>query len=209
MTDPGVMNIYIDGASRGNPGPAAFAYVITRPEQAAIEEMGSLGISTNNQAEYTALVRALERAQQLGGGRLVIHSDSELLVKQMNGEYRVKNPDLLSLYHQAKQISRSFEQIAIRYVPRSQNRRADLLCNEALDSTGRRKPASSPPAAKPPGMAAGGVDAAVAQEAVLCLRAAARAWAQGNPEEPPPEAVWDQLWSILEEQGLLRPRRSR
>src|SRR5690348_13270805 len=92
MTEESLLTIYTDGASRGNPGPAAFAFTISGDGLKTIEECGVLGQMTNNQAEYTALVNALRRASQLGmRRRLAIRSDSELLVKQMRGEYRVKD----------------------------------------------------------------------------------------------------------------------
>ena len=125
--------IYIDGAARGNPGPAAFAYVISQDEQVLSEMAGCLGTATNNLAEYTALVRALERAAELGGERLLIRSDSELLVKQMNGLYRVKHPQLKALYDQACRLRDQFSSVEIVHVPRAQNSHADRLCNEALD----------------------------------------------------------------------------
>jgi ribonuclease HI len=94
--------IHTDGASRGNPGPAAFAYVIERDGQVLHEEAGRLPDTTNNQAEYTALVRALEHALRLGPEhRVTLHSDSELMVKQMNGQYRVKDAGLRPLYEEA------------------------------------------------------------------------------------------------------------
>ena len=135
MAEADVLTIYTDGASRGNPGAAAFAYVIRREGQPSIEEAECLGDTTNNQAEYTALVRALERALQLGPHhRLLIHSDSELMVKQMNGEYRVKNADLRDLYEQACALRQRFEgAVTIRHVRRALNKRADELCNQALD----------------------------------------------------------------------------
>src|SRR5207253_6371220 len=89
MTD--TWTIYTDGGSRGNPGPAAYAYVIKRPGEPDIEEMVYLGQTTNNIAEYTGMVKALEHAKELGGRTLIVNSDSELMVKQMNGQYRVKN----------------------------------------------------------------------------------------------------------------------
>jgi ribonuclease HI len=201
------LTIYIDGAARGNPGPAAFAYVIQRDGSPPIEAKGTLGRTTNNVAEYTALVRALEHAASLGARRLVVHSDSELLVKQMNGEYQVKNPDLRALYDQANSLARPFSQVTIRHVRREQNRRADQLCNEALDASGDspRSPAAKPVAAA----AARQRQDNVREEALLCLRAAATAWAQGNPNMPPPEQVWDQLWTILEDGGVLRPARGK
>src|SRR5215510_12938016 len=90
--------VHLDGASRGNPGAAAYAVVIERPGHEAWEESDRLGRTTNNVAEYTALIRALERCLEFGGKKLTIFSDSELLVKQMNGEYKVKSADLRSLY---------------------------------------------------------------------------------------------------------------
>jgi ribonuclease HI len=202
MSEPGVWTIHIDGAARGNPGPAAFAYVIARDGAPVIEDHGRLGETTNNQAEYTALIRALERAGDLGGHRLEVVSDSELLVKQMNGEYRVKNPDLQILHDEARQLRRRFERVTIRHVPRAQNAHADRLCNEALDGlpAGVRKPGTAP---RGPGRAAPRAQA-VREEAVQCLQAAAASWARGNPNEPPPGAVWDQLWSVLEDHGVLR-----
>ena len=135
MTEVLVLTIHTDGASRGNPGEAAFAYVISRDGQPPIEEADCLGEMTNNQAEYTALVRALEHALELGARhRVIVHSDSELMVKQMNGEYRVKNEELRDLYEQACALRRRFDgPVTIRHVRREQNKRADQLCNEALD----------------------------------------------------------------------------
>jgi ribonuclease HI len=105
MSTSPLLSIHTDGASRGNPGKAAYAYVIQPEHGDLIEEAGCLGTMTNNQAEYTALVRALEHALELGAHhRLAIHSDSELLVKQMNGEYRVKNEDLRDLFEEAQKL---------------------------------------------------------------------------------------------------------
>jgi ribonuclease HI len=214
MSAPDVLTIHTDGAARGNPGPAAFAYVIAREGTPPIEEAGCLGRMTNNQAEYTALVRALEHAARLGTGHtLLIHSDSELLVKQMRGEYRVKNEELRELYEQARALSKRFAEVHFQHVRRALNRRADELCNEALDgkrdqgtSTVAKRPAAEPrvspqqPAEQPD---------AVREDAVACLRAAAAAWARGNAANPDPAQVWDQLWSILEENGALRRRGGR
>ena len=93
--------IHIDGASRGNPGDAAYAVVIHVPGQSPVEESGVLGKETNNVAEYTALIKALEKAKHLGLRRLHIHSDSELMVKQVRGEYKIKNADLKWLADEA------------------------------------------------------------------------------------------------------------
>lgn len=192
--------IHIDGAARGNPGPAAFAVVIEPPGQPAIEESRTIGNATNNVAEYTALIRALELAIEHSLPRVRIHSDSELLVKQMNGEYRVKHPDLIPLYQQAKGLAARLAHLDLRHVRREQNKRADELCNIALDGEKKKTAAAAGPA-KPKRMV---TDAAVRADAVLCLQAAAKAWAANGAHSPPAEAVWEQLWSILEDGGVLR-----
>src|SRR5919198_5095293 len=123
--------IHIDGASRGNPGDAAYAVVIRPPGREPVEEFGALGKETNNVAEYTALIRALERAKVLGLSRLHIHSDSELLVKQMSGEYRVKNEDLKWLLDEAKGLMKEFQSVRLSHVPREQNRRGGEVWKQA------------------------------------------------------------------------------
>jgi ribonuclease HI len=129
--------IHTDGGSRGNPGPAAFAYTIERPGQPIIEEKGYLGDTTNNIAEYTALVKALQHAEELGAASVVVNSDSELLVQQMNGKYKVKNPGILPLFQEARRLADGFDDIKIRHIYREHNSRADRLCNEALDDRHR------------------------------------------------------------------------
>jgi ribonuclease HI len=194
--------VHIDGAARGNPGPAAFAYVIARPGEPPLEVKATLGHATNNVAEYTALLRALERAAELGGRRLTVFSDSELLVKQMNGDYRVKNAELKTLYDHAQALSRRFERVTLRHVRREQNARADALCNEALDGRPATKAATSPKRDTGPTR-----ESQVRDDAVACLRGAATAWARGNAADPPPAQVWDQLWSLVVEAGLVKKPR--
>src|SRR5262249_18454128 len=135
MPELPVLTIHTDGASRGNPGAAAFAYVIARKGAATIENAGRIGELTNNQAEYTALVRALEHALRLGAEhRVVLHSDSELMVKQMKGEYRVKNEELRPLYDRARELAKGFTGgVSFVHVRRELNKRADQLGNLALD----------------------------------------------------------------------------
>jgi ribonuclease HI len=210
MNPSNVLTIHTDGAARGNPGPAAFAYVIARDGAPPIEENGCLGRMTNNQAEYTALVRALEHAARLGNGHHVhVLSDSELMVKQMRGEYRVKNEELRDLYEQARELAGGFPSVRFEHVRREQNKRADALCNEALDGErGRPSPgAAKATAPRPAKKAAPVASAAVREDAVACLRAAADAWAKSGAAAIPPEMVWEQLWSILEEHGALRTKR--
>jgi len=129
------------------------------------------------------------------------------MVKQMRGEYRVKNEELRDLYEQARHLAGGFASVRFQHVPRAQNSRADALCNQALDgecAPGAAK-APAPRAAKGPAVPVAG--AAVREEAVACLRAAAEAWARGGTAAVTPELVWEQLWSILEEHGALKTRR--
>jgi ribonuclease HI len=196
--------IHIDGASRGNPGDAAYAVVIRAPGREPVEEFGALGKETNNIAEYTALVRALERAKVLGLKRLHIHSDSELLVKQIGGEYRVKNEDLKWLFDEAKGLMQEFASVRLTHVPREQNKRADELCNQALDALKPKKPAPAPAGKAAPVKPKKQVgDDRVRADAIECLASARACWQRGE-KVPSPELVWEQLWSILEEGGVLR-----
>ncbi len=195
--------IHIDGASRGNPGDAAYAVVIDVPGQARIEEAGVLGKETNNVAEYTALIKALEKAKHLGLNRLRIMSDSELLVKQVNGEYRVKNDDLRWLFNEAKQLMQNFASVTLKHVRREENKRADELCNEVLDGQKPKKPVSDKPRPKKPAGIVG--DERVRADCLECLASAKACWSRGE-HTPSAEMVWDQLWSILEEGGVLRKK---
>ncbi len=212
MKDPGVFTIHTDGAARANPGPAAYSYVIERPGQPDVEVKQRLGETTNNIAEYTALVKALEHAKNLHGRRLEIFSDSELMVNQMNGQYKVKHPGLLPLYTRAKELCADFDTVVIRHVRREHNSRADRLCNEALDGESSPALASMPEAAEKPAPRAkkpraespGGLEK-VRKKAVAYLWSQAALWAEGNADNPDPEEVWDHLWQILEEGGVVAP----
>jgi ribonuclease HI len=125
---------YIDGGARGNPGPAGYGVRIEDENGELIDEFnGFLGTSTNNVAEYNGLVAALRYAEQRGHRVVRIKSDSELLVKQMRGEYRVKNAGLQPLYQQARAIAASLERIVYEHVRREQNTHADRLANLAMD----------------------------------------------------------------------------
>jgi len=123
-----------DGASRGNPGPAAIGVVLEDPDGNVLEEIGArIGTATNNQAEYQALLTGLETALDRGVARLLISSDSELLVRQLRQEYRVKNEQLKELYLQARALIQDFERVDVKHVRREDNQRADALANQALD----------------------------------------------------------------------------
>ncbi len=133
----GVHIANIDGASRGNPGPAAYAVVMRDPNGNIILELGKrLGRDTNNVAEYYALLAALDYATSNGIKALRIRSDSELLVRQMQGRYKVKSPDLKPLHERALKTSRQLQYFTIEHVRRELNRDADALANAALDSGG-------------------------------------------------------------------------
>jgi len=125
---------YIDGGARGNPGPAGFGVRIEEPDGTLIEEFAeSIGVATNNVAEYRALLAALEWARRQGRDQLHVRSDSLLLVQQMLGNYRVKHPNLLPLYTKAIQMARKFRRFSIRHTLRAGNKDADRLANLAVD----------------------------------------------------------------------------
>jgi ribonuclease HI len=126
--------LFADGGSRGNPGPAASAAVLIGADGETIEEVDAyLGVATNNVAEWTALLLGLQAARERGIRRLIVRLDSELVVKQLRGEYRVKHAALQPLHERARKLLRSFEHVDIGHVPRKQNAHADRLVNLALD----------------------------------------------------------------------------
>ncbi len=128
------LRIHVDGASRGNPGEAGFGVHVSTPDGRTVAELyGHLGRATNNVAEYQGLLHALRWAFARGAGAVEIFSDSELLVRQMAGRYRVKNPGLQPLYREASALMARFQHIRITHVPREENREADALANRALD----------------------------------------------------------------------------
>ena len=124
---------YVDGASRGTPGPAGFGVFMTRDDGQIIEVCGYLGVTTNNVAEYSGLLEALSVAQSEGATELEVISDSLLLVQQMLGKYRVKHPNLIPLHEQARQMARGFRRFSIRHTLRAGNKEADRLANLAVD----------------------------------------------------------------------------
>ena len=124
----------IDGGARGNPGPAAYGILLRTADGSTLVAAGKyVGRATNNVAEYYGLIAALDAATQQGVRRLRVESDSELLVRQMQGRYRVKSPDLRPLHERAERMARGFEHFEIAHVPREKNREADRLVNAALD----------------------------------------------------------------------------
>ena len=149
----GAYTANIDGAARGNPGPASYGLVLRRPDGTPLESLGKyIGRHTNNVAEYYALIAALDYAAANGIKRLRVQSDSQLIVNQMKGLYKVKHPDLRPLHERAKKMAAGLEAFAIQYVPREQNREADAAANAALDNTSGVRPSFASehdPAQKP------------------------------------------------------------
>ena len=123
---------WVDGASRGNPGEAGFGLLI-QVDGHSDEICGFLGRTTNNVAEYAGLIAALTLANRMGVDGLVVHSDSQLLVKQLRGEYRVKAPHLIPIFLRVMQLRRKLAEFEIRHIPRQENQDADRLANLAID----------------------------------------------------------------------------
>ena len=128
------LTMYVDGASRGNPGPAAIGVVIEDGEgEARVKISSYIGLSTNNQAEYKALIMGLIEATALRAEHIDIKSDSELLVEQVRGNYKVRNTGLRPLFEQVRQLLAVFKSFTITHIPRRENSLADSLANKALD----------------------------------------------------------------------------
>ena len=131
--------LFTDGGARGNPGPAAYGYVLEAEDGTVLAAHGErIGIATNNVAEYSALIAGLEKALELAVPEVEVISDSELLVKQMNGEYRVKNAALIDLSLEAARLARQIGPVRYTAVRREMNELADSLVNEALDAAEER-----------------------------------------------------------------------
>lgn len=127
--------VHVDGGSRGNPGPAAAGAVLSSPEGAVVDEATELlGIVSNNVAEYRALLLGLRRARELGATEVEAVNDSELIAKQVNGQYKVKHPDMKPLHAEALAALGEFDAWTVRTVRREQNAHADALVNAALDA---------------------------------------------------------------------------
>jgi len=132
----GTLHLFTDGGSRGNPGQAAIGIVLVDPTQGRVirEHYERIGIETNNVAEYRALIEGLKIAKHYHPNRLLCHLDSELIVKQLNGEYQVKMPTLQAFVEEIRELSADFPEVAFKHIPRGDNFRADSLVNRALDA---------------------------------------------------------------------------
>jgi ribonuclease HI len=126
--------VHVDGGARGNPGPAAIGVVLADESGSVVDELAErIGVATNNVAEYTALLRGVGRAAELGAREIELINDSELVARQLSGDYKVKHPAMKPLYDEAVQALKAFDRWKIRSVPRAENARADALVNAALD----------------------------------------------------------------------------
>ena len=136
-----------DGGSRGNPGPAGYGAVVRDPETGEVlaERKGSIGISTNNVAEYQGLIAGLEAAAELGATDVVVRMDSKLVVEQMSGRWQVKHPSMRPLAIRASALARGFDSVSFGWIPRAQNNLADRLANQAMDAAGNVAPAPPVP----------------------------------------------------------------
>ena len=134
MTAPAALRLHVDGASRGNPGEAGFGIHVTAPDGREVAALfGYLGKATNNVAEYQALLHGLRFALARGAASVEVFSDSELLVRQLEGRYRVKNAGLVPLHREAQSLLARFAKARVAHVPREKNRDADALANRAVD----------------------------------------------------------------------------
>jgi ribonuclease HI len=140
------LTIFADGGSRGNPGPAASGAVVTDENGAVLREVGTyLGIATNNVAEWTGLITGLEAALELGATEIAVRLDSELVIKQLSGVYRVKHPSMIPLHAKAKALLRKFSHVDLAHIPRRRNAAADAVVNAVLDERAGRT--AAPPGA--------------------------------------------------------------
>jgi ribonuclease HI len=132
--------IYCDGGSRGNPGPAGLGAVIYDDKKNKLFEISEfLGVTTNNQAEYKGVLQAIKKAKELKAKEITFYLDSELIVKQMNGQYRVKNRDLIPLYMEIRKYILEFQKVEFNHVRREYNKEADALANMAMDKHAPKK----------------------------------------------------------------------
>ena len=135
---PKRLTIYVDGASRGNPGPAAVGVVIKDEKGVTTLKMSSsIGRATNNQAEYIALITALQEAAKLGADQVYINTDSQLMAEQIKGNYKVRNAHIKPLFEEAMQLLTVFHHYSIAHIPRERNSEADSLANQALNELGK------------------------------------------------------------------------
>jgi ribonuclease HI len=126
------LTVYIDGASKGNPGPSGIGVIISRGGKPVQNIARYIGHATNNVAEYTALICGLLECSNLKADSIFVHTDSQLLARQINGDYKVRHPGILELYTQSRHLIAGFKKFSIKHIPREENTGADKLANEAV-----------------------------------------------------------------------------
>lgn len=127
------MTLFCDGASRGNPGPAAYGYIIFQESEIVAQAGGKLGTTTNNVAEYQGLIQGLRKLVELGASEITVKADSQLMIQQLKGVYKVKTPHIKELFDLAQVELKHFSKKTFLHIPREENGLADALCNQALD----------------------------------------------------------------------------
>ncbi len=183
----GRVTAFCDGGSRGNPGPAGYGVFVQGEDGAALAELSDfLGVKTNNVAEYSGLLAALEWAVTHGAGELRVVSDSELMVKQMKGQYRVKSPELLPLYEEAKRRAAKLVKFEMQHVLRGKNKEADRLANEAMDR-GTGKAAAGRPTASASAKAPAAAPVRQATPAIPAVRRQSALFPASLQEQPKKE----------------------
>ncbi len=133
------IEIYIDGASKGNPGPSSIGVVVCAKGETIKNIASFIGRATNNVAEYTALIYGLQEGLILGAESIKINTDSQLLYRQLNKDYKIKSPNIVGLYNQATHLMSAFKSVSLKHIPRENNRGADKLANKAIKEAQRRK----------------------------------------------------------------------
>jgi ribonuclease HI len=133
------LEIYIDGASKGNPGPSGVGVIICQDGQVIKNISNYIGNTTNNVAEYTALIYGLEESLVLNAQKIKINSDSQLLCRQINKVYKIKSPNILGLYNQVKRLMSAFKEVKVNHIPRTINRGADKLATQAVKEALKKK----------------------------------------------------------------------
>jgi ribonuclease HI len=145
----GAYKLHTDGGARGNPGPAGIGVVLESPEGEVVTEIGrGIGWATNNVAEYEGLIAGLKAAREAGVSDLDVYMDSTLVIEQMKGRWKVKHPGLKPLHAKARKLAGEFDRIRFKAVPRAQNKHADRLSNQGMDSWEAENPGFQPPAAE-------------------------------------------------------------
>lgn len=189
----------MDGGSRGNPGPASWAFVLKDDADGeVIERTAFMGQATNNVAEYTALLELLDYATAHQFKKLKVYSDSELMVRQISGVYKVKNADLLPLYEEAKELIEQLQSFEIIHVRRELNKRADELCNKSLDAEEKKLGVAAPEKKAKAKPTASPAQKDLRERCLPLIEFYAEDWRNGSPVKPFSEMLLKELLNAIE-----------